>query len=41
MLEGGCNDGFVRPDALLVVVVVQATQDNGAPAPRRAGTTRS
>jgi len=31
MLTGGCNDGFVRPDALLVVVVVQAGQDNGSP----------
>jgi hypothetical protein len=29
LLEGGCNAGFVRPDALLVVVVVQASQDNG------------
>ncbi|MBL9107505.1 MAG: hypothetical protein JNL82_41850 [Myxococcales bacterium] len=28
---GGCNDGFVRPDALLVVVVVQANQDNLSP----------
>ena len=27
----GCNAGFVRPDALLVVVVVQAGQDNGSP----------
>jgi hypothetical protein len=31
MLKGGCNDGVVRPDALLVVVVVQAGQDNGSP----------
>jgi hypothetical protein len=31
LLEGGCNHGFVRPDALLVVVVVQAGQDNGSP----------
>ena len=31
LLEGGCNDGFVRPDALLVVVVVQANQDNLSP----------
>jgi len=27
---GGCNEGFVRPDALLVVIVVQAAQDNGS-----------
>jgi len=31
ILNGGCNDGFVRPDALLVVVIVQAAQDNGSP----------
>jgi hypothetical protein len=31
MLNGGCNDGFIRPDALFVVVVVQAAQDNGSP----------
>jgi hypothetical protein len=27
----GCNYGFVRPDALLVVVVIQATQDTLSP----------
>jgi hypothetical protein len=27
----GCNAGFVRPDALLVVVIVQPTQDNLSP----------
>ncbi|MBL9104981.1 MAG: hypothetical protein JNL82_28810 [Myxococcales bacterium] len=31
LLEGGCNDGFVRPDALLVVVVVQANQETLSP----------
>jgi hypothetical protein len=31
MLSTGCNAGFVRPDALLVVVVIQAMQDNGSP----------
>ncbi len=30
ILSTGCNAGFVRPDALLVVVVVQAAQDNGS-----------
>jgi hypothetical protein len=27
----GCNYGFVRPDALLVVVVMQPSQDDGSP----------
>jgi len=27
----GCNYGFVRPDALLVVVVMQPSQDTGSP----------
>jgi hypothetical protein len=31
ILSTGCNAGFVRPDALLVVVVVMAAQDNGSP----------
>jgi hypothetical protein len=31
ILSTGCNAGFVRPDALLVVVVVQANQDNLSP----------
>jgi len=31
ILSTGCNAGFVRPDALLVVVVVQAAQDTGSP----------
>ncbi len=31
MLSAGCNAGFVRPDALLVVVVVGATQDTLSP----------
>ena len=31
ILSTGCNAGFVRPDALLVVVVVQAGQDNLSP----------
>ena len=31
MLDGGCNDGFVRENALLVVVAIQAAQDNGSP----------
>ncbi len=31
MLNGGCNDGFVRPDALLVVVVMQPSQDTLSP----------
>ncbi len=31
ILSTGCNEGFVRPDALLVVVVVQAAQDNLSP----------
>jgi hypothetical protein len=31
ILSNGCNAGFVRPDALLVVVVVQAAQDTLSP----------
>ncbi|MBL8971499.1 MAG: hypothetical protein JNK56_13000 [Myxococcales bacterium] len=31
MLNGGCNDGFIRPDALLVVVVVQSNYDDLSP----------
>ena len=31
MLHGGCNDGFLRKDALLAVVVLDGTQDNGTP----------
>jgi len=31
ILSTGCNAGFVRPDALVVVVVVQASQDNLSP----------
>jgi hypothetical protein len=31
ILSTGCNAGFVRPDALLVVVVVQAAQDTLSP----------
>ena len=31
MLSDGCNAGFVRPDALVVVVVVTASQDEGSP----------
>jgi len=29
MLSGGCNDGFLRKDALLAVVVLNGDQDNG------------
>ena len=31
MLSGGCNDGFLRKDALLAVVVLDGVQDNGTP----------
>ncbi len=31
MLNGGCNDGFVRSGALLVVVVMQPSRDTGSP----------
>ena len=31
MLSGGCNDGFLRKDALLAVVVLNRTQDNLTP----------
>ena len=31
MLNGGCNDGFLRKDALLAVVVLDGVQDNGTP----------
>ncbi|HEY0138732.1 MAG TPA: hypothetical protein VGB85_31825, partial [Nannocystis sp.] len=33
MLNGGCNDGFVRNDALLAVVILNADQDNHTPGP--------
>jgi len=31
ILSTGCNAGFVRPDALLVVIIVTATQEGGSP----------
>ncbi len=31
MLNGGCNDGFLRKDALLAVVVLDGVQDNFTP----------
>ena len=31
MLSGGCNDGFLRKDALLAVVVLDGLQDNFTP----------
>ena len=31
MLSGGCNDGFLRKDALLAVVVLNGEQDNLTP----------
>ncbi len=31
MLNGGCNDGFLREDALLAVIVLAGTQDSGSP----------
>ncbi len=31
MLSGGCNDGFLRKDALLAVVILNGDQDNGTP----------
>jgi hypothetical protein len=31
MLSGGCNDGFLRKDALLAVVVLDGEQDNLTP----------
>jgi hypothetical protein len=31
MLNGGCNDGFLRKDALLAVVVLNGDQDNLTP----------
>ena len=31
MLKGGCNDGFLRKDALLAVVVLDGVQDNFTP----------
>ncbi len=30
MLNGGCNDGFLRKDALLAVVILDGDQDNGS-----------
>ena len=31
MVSGGCNDGFLRKDALLAVVILNGDQDNGTP----------
>ena len=31
MLSGGCNDGFLRDDALLAVVLLTGTGDDGSP----------
>lgn len=31
MLDGGCNDGFLRDDALLAVIELTGTSDDGSP----------